>query len=263
MKFVIPGVPLAKARHRTARRGNMLMQYDPQEAEKKNISWVLTEQVRNAFNNLDKSIAMQASKFAFAASLCVEMTFYMPLPTSMSKSSLNRFLWGFGNYQSHSNKPDIDNLCKFFCDAANGIIFHDDKQIVDIRASKRYSMNPRTEIIVKPKKTLDIHDKADEILSLLSPSDFHDLMEITYELSCYAQKFNADGYSEDVDNSEEYHRKQLTEAACLMSELSERFGSVFATIKKKHPDFYVNIDEVRERKENLQKNQFHIGKTLS
>jgi len=262
MKFVIPGVPLAKARHRTVRRGNMLMQYDPQEAEKKNISWVLTEQVRNAFNNLDKSIAMQASKFAFAASLCVEFTFYLPFPQTRSDKALNRFLWGLGKNE-HNVKPDLSNLVKMYEDAANGIIFHDDKQIVDIRASKRYSMNPRTEIIVKPKKTLDIHDKADEILSLLSPSDFHDLMEITYELSCYAQKFNADGYSEDVDNSEEYHRKQLTEAACLMSELSERFGSVFATIKKKHPDFYVNIDEVRERKENLQKNQFHIGKTLS
>jgi Holliday junction resolvase RusA-like endonuclease len=47
MKFTIPGVPIPKARHRTARRGNFVMQYDPQEAEKKRVSLILLHQVSN------------------------------------------------------------------------------------------------------------------------------------------------------------------------------------------------------------------------
>lgn len=36
-------------------------------------------------------------------------------------------------------KPDIDNLCKLFCDAVNGIAWEDDKQVVGAKLLKKYA----------------------------------------------------------------------------------------------------------------------------
>ena len=46
-------------------------------------------------------------------------------------------------------KPDADNLAKLVCDALNGIVWHDDKQIVDLQVIKNYSPDPRTVINVR------------------------------------------------------------------------------------------------------------------
>ena len=35
-------------------------------------------------------------------------------------------------------KPDIDNLVKFVLDAANGVLFKDDSQVVRVLATKMY-----------------------------------------------------------------------------------------------------------------------------
>ena len=44
-----------------------------------------------------------------------------------------------------TTKPDIDNVAKAVFDAMNGIVFQDDKQIVNQMVTKRYSDNPRVE----------------------------------------------------------------------------------------------------------------------
>lgn len=46
-------------------------------------------------------------------------------------------------------KPDADNIAKLVCDALNGIVWHDDKQIVDLQVVKNYSPDPRTVINVR------------------------------------------------------------------------------------------------------------------
>jgi len=49
-----------------------------------------------------------------------------------------------------TTKPDIDNLIKMLFDAANGILWHDDKQVVRVIAEKVYTDQiPRTEVEVK------------------------------------------------------------------------------------------------------------------
>ena len=50
-------------------------------------------------------------------------------------------------------KPDADNLAKLVCDALNGIVWHDDRQIVDLRVTKNYSAEPRTVINIEPIPT--------------------------------------------------------------------------------------------------------------
>ena len=262
MKFTIPGVPIAKARHRTVRKENFSMEYDPQEKEKKTISWHLTTQIREAFDSKDKVTSMEVSKNAFAASLAVEMTFYMPIPSSTSNRSLNRFLWGLADSKNHNTKPDLSNLIKMYEDAGNGIIFVDDKQIVDITARKRYSLNPRTEITVMPKKPLDIHETADAILQTLSPCEFKDLMEITHELSLFANVVDQDSDLETLQEDPSHYRKKLTQAAMLVSELAERFSIYLASIKKKYPKFNELYIEQEPCKTALHC-QNRIGKPLS
>lgn len=53
--------------------------------------------------------------------------------SAILKSSAPRF---------HTTKPDVDNLVKFTLDAMNGVFFMDDKQVVDIRATKVYGEDP-------------------------------------------------------------------------------------------------------------------------
>lgn len=245
MKFVIPGVPLAKARHRTVRRGNIMMMYDPQEKQKNQVSSILMRQMQEAFDSNDKAIHMEASNLAFAGSVSVQIIFYLPYPASATKKSLNRFLWGFPDSRNHYTKPDLSNLIKFAEDAANGILFADDKQIVDITASKRYSLNPRTEIFVMPKPHLDIHQTADAILQTLSPSEFSDIMEITYELSEFANHVSTDSDLANLEKDPQLYRKRLTQAACVISLLAERYSSYLSSIKKKYPNFHSHLDECK------------------
>jgi len=43
--------------------------------------------------------------------------------------------------EHHTIKPDLDNLVKCL-DALNGVIWHDDAQIVSLSATKEYAMKP-------------------------------------------------------------------------------------------------------------------------
>jgi Holliday junction resolvase RusA-like endonuclease len=47
-------------------------------------------------------------------------------------------------------KPDFDNIGKLICDAMNGIVYLDDKQIVDGRVVKWYGPIPMMEVTVTP-----------------------------------------------------------------------------------------------------------------
>lgn len=48
----------------------------------------------------------------------------------------------------HVNRPDIDNLIKFYLDCGNGVLYEDDKQVVKITATKSYVMEPRIELFI-------------------------------------------------------------------------------------------------------------------
>lgn len=47
------------------------------------------------------------------------------------------------------SRPDIDNYIKFVMDCLNGIIYKDDSQVVHVEATKIYSTDPQTIIIIK------------------------------------------------------------------------------------------------------------------
>jgi Holliday junction resolvase RusA-like endonuclease len=59
---------------------------------------------------------------------------------------VNIHLWMHGN---RTDKPDIDNAEKLILDAFNGIVWTDDKNVVEIHTTKHASREPSTVIHVE------------------------------------------------------------------------------------------------------------------
>lgn len=47
-------------------------------------------------------------------------------------------------------KPDVDNVAKIILDALNGVVYKDDKQVVELITRKFYDTNPRVIVEVEP-----------------------------------------------------------------------------------------------------------------
>lgn len=77
------------------------------------------------------------------APLSMNIMAYMPIPQSWSKRKQEAAL-------HVTTKPDWDNLAKSVTDALNGIVYTDDKLIVEAYVRKLYDKRPRVEITVQP-----------------------------------------------------------------------------------------------------------------
>lgn len=124
VSFVIPGVPVGKGRLRFARRGRFVTTYTPEKTAN--------------YENLVKIIAAKAmgSRPPIDGAVSVEIDLYVTPPASWSKKKQQAALDGL---EFPTTKPDIDNSIKGIFDACNEIVWKDDKQVVDVKARKRYS----------------------------------------------------------------------------------------------------------------------------
>jgi Holliday junction resolvase RusA-like endonuclease len=126
MEIIIPGIPVSKKRPRFFVRGKHVGAYNPQESEESKTMWHIAK-------------AMNGQK-PCANAVALDMTFYMPIPASLSQKKREALLI----IPLHTKKPDIDNLIKHVLDSANGILFEDDRQICEITARKRYGAEAKT-----------------------------------------------------------------------------------------------------------------------
>ena len=70
------------------------------------------------------------------------VAFYLPRPKSLA-----------AKVTAHTKTPDLDKFIRAVQDALSQVVYHDDKQIVDIVAMKRYAppgSTPRAEIWLEP-----------------------------------------------------------------------------------------------------------------
>lgn len=134
IKIIIPLEPVAQSRPRFTRQGKFVKTYDPpkSKAYKKQVMMIAQQQYH------DEPIAK-------GNPLILQVTFYRSIQKSLSKAEHERRLRGD---ILPFVKPDIDNYFKAVTDALTGVIWADDNQITDVKMSKRYSDNPRTEIII-------------------------------------------------------------------------------------------------------------------
>jgi len=115
----VVGLPLAEKRPRVGRYGNVYSPSGP---------------ARKAFAEEMKSILSSrgGELLPFVGAVAVKLLFTFSLPTSAAGAGAAKV------EQGHICKPDVDNLIKFALDACNGVLYGDDKQVVEIYAKKVY-----------------------------------------------------------------------------------------------------------------------------
>lgn len=129
----ILGEPLGKARPRVTRRGIV---YTPLKTV--NYETLIKELFiikYPDFRPLDGPVSMEV----FA---------WMKMPKKSKKKTI---AMETGEIQP-TKKPDISNILKSIEDALNTVAFLDDKQIVELRIEKRYSIRPRIDLTIKETK---------------------------------------------------------------------------------------------------------------
>lgn len=225
MKIVIPGVPIAKARHRRVVRKGRTTDYDPQQVEKQKVVKYLKWYIQTYFETGDKEKLKEGREMANAEGFELHATFYMPIAENDSIAKRNAKLWGL---IPHTQKPDGSNLLKFYEDTANEVLYRDDCQLTITSAKKKWSEYPRTELSIMPIKTHtpdEIH-----ILSLISPEDFKNLALAVRQLP----EINEFTAWEDLF-TEDQNRKI---AAKIISKIADKYASALTKITKKCPGYW-------------------------
>lgn len=125
MELVIYGEPIPQGRPRFTKTGHT---YDPQRSRnyKQLVRFWVTQYLKKI-----------PGWKPFENALCVDLTFYMGIPSSWSKQK--RVGASVGQIRPIARNGDIDNLCKGVLDSCNGLLWVDDCIITDLSARKRYT----------------------------------------------------------------------------------------------------------------------------
>jgi Holliday junction resolvase RusA-like endonuclease len=121
----VPGPPVAKGRPRFFGGGRFPRAYTPKETEayETTVRWYAArEMAKRGLQPLD-------------GALSVTIEFTLPIPPSWSQRKKDHAVLGS---IMPIGRPDSDNLAKAITDAANGHIWRDDSQIVELIVRKRY-----------------------------------------------------------------------------------------------------------------------------
>lgn len=126
--FIIQGEPVAKGRPKLSRYGT----YTPKKT-KEYEEHIKQEWRKNGY------------KEPLTGAVMVDITFYRSIQKSSSKAAKTAKLTG---KVKPTVKPDLDNYIKAVLDGLNGLAWVDDSQIVNISATKEYSLEPKTVVLI-------------------------------------------------------------------------------------------------------------------
>ena len=125
MEIVIYGEPIPQGRPRFTKTGHT---YDPERS--RNYKQLVRFWVTQYLKKID-------DWQPFEKPLCVDLTFFVGIPSSWSKKK--RVGASMGQIRPIARNGDIDNLCKGVLDSCNGLLWVDDCIITDLSARKRYT----------------------------------------------------------------------------------------------------------------------------
>ena len=130
----VDGVPVPKGRARYVRRGNHISTYTPEKTR--------------TYETLIKDSAIEAMGSSEPLETPVSLYLYIrvPIPKSCTKKRLQAIENGS---EKPTKKPDASNILKSVEDGMNGVVYHDDSQIINIHVTKVYSSLPGVDICVK------------------------------------------------------------------------------------------------------------------
>lgn len=133
----VPGEPVGKGRPRIGRRGSHAMMFTPQK----------TADYEAKIRAEGEKVMRGCGRNALEGPLMIDLTITLGIPASYSKKRAIACLEG---RERPIKVPDWDNVAKAVCDALNGVVWVDDKQIVDAVVRKRYGEIPCIVAIVTP-----------------------------------------------------------------------------------------------------------------
>lgn len=129
--------PVPKGRPKFSKVGGFVRTYTPKKTSD------YETQVREA--------AKQAmTREPLEGPVAVYLYFRLPIPRSYTKKRQEACLSGS---ERPTKKPDIDNLAKSVLDGLNGVIWHDDSQIVSLHLTKVYARNPGIDLLIREELT--------------------------------------------------------------------------------------------------------------
>ena len=134
VNFAVYGPPQGKARPRFRKTGNFVQTYTPAKTK--------------SYEDEIKMFAKAAMGATEPLETPVEVFLYIrnTVPASYSKKRTEACLSG---QEKPINKTDIDNIAKAFLDGMNGIVYKDDRQVVELHAKKTYAEIAAVEVLVK------------------------------------------------------------------------------------------------------------------
>lgn len=134
INFTVYGPPQGKARPRFRKIGNFVQTYTPAKTK--------------SYEDEIKMFAKAAMGATEPLETPVEVFLYIrnSVPASYSKKRTEACLSG---QEKPINKTDIDNIAKAFLDGMNGIVYKDDRQVVELHAKKTYAEIAAVEVLVK------------------------------------------------------------------------------------------------------------------
>lgn len=145
IKITVPGEPVPKGRHRArivqpkSKPAFIHFYQDADtEAYEKAVGW--------------QAKFVMKGRGLLTGALRIEVVAYLKVPASWSAKQKERALVGdlINGLLLPISRPDGDNFLKAALDAMNGIVYKDDSQVTDMSVKKRYSDNPRLEIVIFP-----------------------------------------------------------------------------------------------------------------
>jgi Holliday junction resolvase RusA-like endonuclease len=207
--MVLLGVPVAKERPRFFAVGRSIRCADPQQKIKDEVSKNMAYQI--GFSTIRKCTRFE-----------VDIEFYMPIPESFSRLKKNRMLW----FEQPNERPDIDNLVKFYLDCANTVVWQDDGMISKINAVKKYSENPRTVIKIIGAQEMEPEDIVKGILEQFSVDEF---ISMVCDISSL--------YDIVAESGLESKHK---DAALILSRIA-KYGDRLKKIDAKYPDAWEKL----------------------
>jgi Holliday junction resolvase RusA-like endonuclease len=132
--FKVDANPVGKQRARYVKRGNFVQTYTPEKTR--------------TYETLIKDAAIEAMGASEPLETPVSLYLYIrvPIPKSCTKKRLEAIDNGS---EKPTKKPDASNILKSVEDGMNGVVYHDDSQIINIHVTKVYSTLPGVDICVK------------------------------------------------------------------------------------------------------------------
>lgn len=124
MEFIVEGDPQGKARPRFSQKSGTV--YTPAKTVR--------------YERLIRKAFLDAGGNAIPSDCYVGITVdaYFQIPKSYTKG---KRLTCEHNINRPDKKPDIDNILKIVLDGLNGVAYADDKQVIEVRCRKFYSVS--------------------------------------------------------------------------------------------------------------------------